>query len=726
MRVLSALMILVASGCALFASNTTIEQQARWAAPGFVLEEVYHVPRDEQGSWIRIAVEGERTLLASSENGRLYRVTLPGPNGEPVTVTDVGLDLGPAQGLLVQDNTLYMLQSVAAFSPFTVLDGARLYRLRDEDRDGTYENVETLRTFSGSGEHGPHQVASSPDGERLYLIAGNATGKTDFERSRQAVEPEEDQLLEVLPCFMFYPPRGGWVAELSPNGELEVIASGLRNAYGVAVDRDGELFSFDADMEWDIGMPWYRPTRVLHLVSGGDYGWRYGSAKWADWYADSLPAVVDIGAASPTGVTFAYDTKFPGKYRDALIIGDWSLGRVYAVHLEPDGGSYTGTAEILAAGKPLPVSDLVAHPGDGAVYIATGGRDIATVLYRLRAEEPSDEVPASGEKTNATVALRRRLESRHPEGAKAVDQEAWAALGHSDRHVRHAARVALEHVPTSAWREKALELRVGSARTNALIALARTGSKADQPRALLLLAEAPADESEQATRDRLRAIHLWLSRHGTPDASTRAALIEAVDATYPSDDTGMNRLAGEILVFLNAPSARTKTLALLESAPTQEEQVRYAYLLSAIGDGWTEAERVRVASWFRRADAFPGGNCVGDYLEDLEDRSFADVSWLERGRIDDQVEDAAPDLVMTEVEPKGPGHTWTVSEVETLVEGGLAGRDFEQGQAMFVATGCWSCHRFANRGGALGPDLSAVGNRMDHTSWPRRSSSRAG
>ena len=53
---------------------------------------------------------------------------------------------------------------------------------------------------------------------------------------------------------------GGWIAHMQPDGsEFEIVASGFRNAFDIAFNEDGELFTFDADMEWDMGMPWYRP-----------------------------------------------------------------------------------------------------------------------------------------------------------------------------------------------------------------------------------------------------------------------------------------------------------------------------------------------------------------------------------------------------------------------------------------------------------------------------------
>ena len=59
----------------------------------------------------------------------------------------------------------------------------------------------------------------------------------------------------------------------------------MRNPFDIAFNHDGELFTYDADMEWDIGEPWYRPTRVNHIISGAEFGFRNGSAKWpAAWW----------------------------------------------------------------------------------------------------------------------------------------------------------------------------------------------------------------------------------------------------------------------------------------------------------------------------------------------------------------------------------------------------------------------------------------------------------
>ena len=70
----------------------------------------------------------------------------------------------------------------------------------------------------------------------------------------------------------------------------------------MAFNEDGELFTFDSDMEWDIGLPWYRPIRINHVTSGSDYGYRENNEKWSPAYPDNLPAVINVGQGSPTNV----------------------------------------------------------------------------------------------------------------------------------------------------------------------------------------------------------------------------------------------------------------------------------------------------------------------------------------------------------------------------------------------------------------------------------------
>ena len=96
---------------------------------------------------------------------------------------------------------------------------------------------------------------------------------------------------------------GGVVIRTDTEGSaVQLVAGGLRNPYDLAFNRDGDLFIHDADMESDEGTAWYRPTRLCHIIPGGEYGWRSGWSKWPEYYVDSLPAVIDTGRGSPAGI----------------------------------------------------------------------------------------------------------------------------------------------------------------------------------------------------------------------------------------------------------------------------------------------------------------------------------------------------------------------------------------------------------------------------------------
>ena len=135
----------------------------------------------------------------------------------------------------------------------------------------------------------------APDGKSLYVVAGNATRLTEIDGSLVPRTWGEDNLIERMvdgAGFMTDEKApGGHICRVSPDGKhWELVAMGYRNPFDIAFNRAGELFTYDSDMEWDVNMPWYRPTRVLHVASGGDYGYRNGSGKWPAYYIDSLPA----------------------------------------------------------------------------------------------------------------------------------------------------------------------------------------------------------------------------------------------------------------------------------------------------------------------------------------------------------------------------------------------------------------------------------------------------
>jgi hypothetical protein len=229
-------------------------------------------------------------------------------------------------------------------------------------------------------------------------------------------------------------------------------------------------------MEWDFGSPWYRPTRVCHATSGSEFGWRSGTGKWPTYYEDSLPPAVEIGPGSPTGVLFGTGAKFPAAYQNALYILDWTYSTIYSVELTPDGSSYSGKKSDFVTGSPLPVTDAVVGD-DGAFYFAAGGRGTQSALYRVTYVGNETTAAASGSIAQGAElrALRRRLEEFHgkPNGDLRVILE---NLGHSDRFIRYAARVALESQPFASWSDAVFSTKETKAVLNAMLAVAHQGT----------------------------------------------------------------------------------------------------------------------------------------------------------------------------------------------------------------------------------------------------------
>ena len=359
------------------------------------------------------------------------------------------------------------------------------YRISDTDNDGELDKVQLLRAFESKSDHGVHAIVPTPDGKHFYLITGNnavieeGPYKGTPDSSPVAKIWGDDHLLPRIPDGRGHNRHvlapGGIVYRISRDGkDFEIFASGFRNIYGGSLNKDGELFTYDADMEYDFNTPWYRPTRVNHVVSGGEYGWRNGAGKYPEFYPDTLPSNLNIGPGSPTGTRFGYGAKFPDKYQNALYVLDWSWGKIYAVHLEEDGSTYKGSKEEFITGAPLPVTDAIIHPKDGAMYFAIGGRRVQSGLYRVTYKGEASTEPVDLTSTeNPHRKLRHKLESFHGKQDHAAVGNAWPHLDHKDRWIASAARVILEHQPADTWAEKALSEKEAGKRLPALLALAR-------------------------------------------------------------------------------------------------------------------------------------------------------------------------------------------------------------------------------------------------------------
>ncbi|NNM28057.1 MAG: c-type cytochrome, partial [Akkermansiaceae bacterium] len=584
-----------------------------------------------------------------------------------------------------------------------------------------------------------HSLVPSPDGEWIYMICGNHTKPPEMDHYWMPENWAEDHLLPRNPDGRGHArgtmAPGGWICRFKPdNSRWEMVSTGFRNPFDLAFNEHGDLFAYDADMEWDLGMPWYRPTRLCHVIPGSEWGWRNGTGKWPVYYQDSLPPVVDIGPGSPTGVVSGRGAKFPAKYQKAIYLLDWTFATIHSIHLSPDGTTYTGSKEEFVAGPGLPLTDA-AIGKDGAMYFMTGGRRTKSAMWRVSYVGSESTAPAAPTGSGSPLgALAAKLN-------EAPVPEVMKALGSEDRFERFVARLEIESRPLNVVKDALRKAGDPWQLIGGAMAVARQGEPNDREAALAWLGRLKWDQLSKPQRlGMLRAYSLVFIRLGAADEADRKQVLAQVDARYPAQDDELNAELCRMLCYLQAPKVVDRTLRLMaarkdtrwpdwaelatrnagygkavlnmlrNSPPAQD--IHYALCLRTVKGPWTEGQRRQIMEWYAMARSKSGGNSYGPFLDKMQKDMLANATDGERAMMGEWKFAGPPSPFENLPVPKGPGRNWTVSQVAAIGSGDLSGADRENGKRMFQATLCAACHRVEGEGGGAGPDLSAVGGRF--------------
>ncbi len=356
--------------------------------PGFHIHRV--AGAEITGGSYSLTFDGEGRLLVGDGNA-VRRLGDKDGDGEfdSFEVIAQGLGSRGPQGLLVCDERLYAVGG----------DGVQLF-------DG-YGSAAPLihrgrlgQPFRTGGDHDAHTLLRGHDGW-LYLMAGNGAGTKDRVHITE----------ESSPCLF---EREASVFRISPDGsKWECLAAGGRNPPSLGLNYLGDFFSFDSDMEWHVGLPWYRPVRLNHWAIGGDQGWQEVGA-FPPYYPDSLPGILDVGRGSPTWGTFYEHVQFPEKYRDAFLVCDYrwknqsndkyaTTGRLLAFFLQREGAGWKASMEVLAkpkpnardaSGKPIDFAlvDCAIAP-DGSVFLTDHNQGVWRIFYESLSNGGSLAVP---------------------------------------------------------------------------------------------------------------------------------------------------------------------------------------------------------------------------------------------------------------------------------------------------------------------------------------------
>ena len=705
-------------------------------ADGFKLEQIYEVKPD-QGSWVALTEDGKGRLIAADQYGGLFRITVPPLAGGETTVEALDIPIGGVHGLLWYEGILYI--SINERAQKNAVETG-VWKVKETETG--WEKPELVKAIKAGGEHGVHSLVLSPDNKWVYLIAGNSAHVPEVADSFAPKIWNEDQLVLRNADGNGHAANvrgpGGFIARFQLDGSnWQLVSMGQRNTYDAAFHDSGELFAYDADMEWDFGMPWYRPTRISQIVPGTELGWRNGTGKWPAYYEDSMGPVLNIGPGSPTGMLAGRGFKAPAKYQQALYAFDWTFATIYAVHLTPDGSSFKAEKEEFISGAGLPLTDAVIGK-DGSMYFATGGRKGKSHLWRVVYTGKESTAPQLAKSTPNPTRDKLAEMIRDP---KKFDADlALNQLSSEERTLRFMARTALERSPDAGWITNISTKKDAWSRILGSMALARLDGKKHRSIALETLLKVDWKRlSQQQQVNWLRATGLVFIRGGEPSEAEKTAIILKIDASYPATDRSMNFELARMLCYLQAPNVVSRTLKLMDEAPAADAedwkvlvernsrygsdinqviknhppsaQIHYIYCLRAVKGPWKGDERRRVFNWFREIESRSGGNSYASFIALIRKQIY------ENGTPEEQklfaVEAKAPAVKPASLPPvKGPGRDWTVKEIVKVTGEGLTNRNLENGKAMFQASLCATCHKFCSEGGAQGPDLTNLSGRF--------------
>jgi putative heme-binding domain-containing protein len=724
---------------------------------GFELEVLYEPSTHDQGSWVAITEGGNGTMYTCDQYGAIYYFPIP-PDGEEINPNDVdtvAVNVGHAHGLLWAFNSLYavVVKKEDPEKPDQLSSG--VYRITDSDGDGSLDASSKILHVDGYSEHGPHTLLVGPEGDRIYLIAGNFNSVPEEMTSRLPRNWGEDNLfppyLDARGHAVDLKAPGGWIASADPNGEKwELMAAGFRNPFGMGFNEEGELFAYDADMEWDFGMPWYRPTRILHVTSAAEFGWRTGSGKWPVYLPDNLSAVQNMAQGSPTAVIMGRHLNFPSKYKNGLFACDWSFGTIYYVDLIPDGSSYKGTREEFLSGTPLPISNATAG-SDGHFYFTTGGRRIDSRLYRLRYTGEEAETPvAVADGSAAKRELRKSIEQYHTAPSSEGLFVAGANLNNDDERIAYASRLVLENMPIDQWKHLIWNEKDTEKVLNSALAYARSDGDLSEEILDKLIQLNWADLSDIQRINLTRVYELLLIRNEKYSSEFNDRIVQHIDAHYPSGDARLNRQLCQLLLYLKATNAVDRTMEVLRLATTNSQElqseilsneslersaqygpqiqemikamppteaIHYVTMLSHVKDGWTDDLRKEYFEWFFEALSGKGGESYKSFIDNIRAKALDNVSEDVKEKYSEIAGFYSPIKSMADLpQPVGPGKDYNLMDLGSMVMWENALEDYKgslaDGERAYKAALCYSCHRMNGNGADSGPDLSQINTRF--------------
>ena len=414
--------------------------------------------------------------------------------------------------------------------------------------------------------HDLHGLEIGPDG-KLYFSVGDRGAH---------VTTREGKVLDAA--------DNGAVFRCDLDGSnLELFATGLRNPQDLLFTETGDLFTGDNDSDQgDM-------ERLVHLVEGGDSGWRIGyqhnpMGKAGPWNRELLwlprapgqPAYLLAPICNledgPSGIAYYPGTGLSPEYAGNMFIttfrGSIARSGILTYKVKPRGASYE-----IAEAKPFLSGALptdVKFSPDGRLYWSDWAegwpKSRRGRLYAVSSDaHVNDPIVAETQKLIAADHTQQSV------------GELITLLGHADYRVRLAAQFELAdrgRTGLNAFTQVVTKTDAAPlARRHALWGLGQLAGKQPNAAALIRQSILDADSEIRAQSAKL------LGAHPTADA------FGALTAALHDQEPRVRFFAAQSLGKLARPDAAAPLLALLKENDDRDNYLRHAAVVALAASG---------------------------------------------------------------------------------------------------------------------------------------------
>jgi putative membrane-bound dehydrogenase-like protein len=470
-----------------------------------------------------VAIEPEivtPTGVATDEGGRIWVIEnhthqrppdYRGPKSDRIRVFDQFDSTGKANRVttFAEGFRNSMGLTLALDGSVYLATRAAIFRLRDIDGDGKADEQKVIVRLDTKAVY-PHNGLSG--------FAWDALGRLYFGFGENEGLPYT--LVGSDGRSLSGGGEGGSIYRCLPDGSgLVRIATGFWNPFALAFDAFGRLFAVDNDPD-SRG-----PCRLLHIVEGGDFGYRYRNGRkglhpftaWNGELPGTLPMIAGTGEA-PSGIVAYEGDALPESYRGKLVTTSWGDHVLERFDLQPRGASFTSRArEIVRGGEYFRPVGITLAP-DGSCVISDWCDKSYPVHGKGRLWRLSGPVSGSQHMVRADLLANLTVE---PLGQ---------LLRHPRQAVRNEAGRLLAHKGSAGVRMLELTLRhrtVVRPRLQALWGLVQAGKEVDWLKVVPELLNDPAGEVRAEAVARLG--ELGLLRERLADQPTRERLLHDSD-----------------------------------------------------------------------------------------------------------------------------------------------------------------------------------------------------